>query len=74
MILQAPTRFYIHVKIATRGNQNNEARDINKVFWRIVRKQSTTRELLFTLEAVKSRIDISENQISNVVDEGKINT
>lgn len=39
-----------------------------------MRKQSTTREFLFTLEAVKSRIDISENQISNVVDEGKINT
>lgn len=33
-----------------------------------------SRELLFTLEAVKSRIDISGNQISNVVVEGKINT
>lgn len=33
-----------------------------------------TRELLFTLEVVKSRIDISEYQISNVVNEGKINT
>lgn len=32
------------------------------------------RELLFTLEVVKSRTDFSENQIRNVVDEGKINT
>lgn len=47
---------------------------LKRFFEGLWRKRSVTKELVFTLEVVKSRIGISENQISNVVDEGKINT
>lgn len=32
MILQAPTQFYVRVKIATRGKESNKAIDMNKIF------------------------------------------